>query len=719
MGRKDKNIKPLSWSRALLRVLMLYAIGIVVVAGILFYYSTKLPTIEELQRFEPELTTRIFSRNGVVLDEISAQRRTLIPLEKIPPEMIQAAIAIEDARFRQHWGVSLRDFFRAVVIDILTLSKAQGASTLTQQLARILYEKIGYEKTISRKIKEFLTALQLERMYTKDEIAGMYVNSSYMGHTYGIQAAAEYYLNKSAENLTLDECALLAGVIKHSVRFSPIRNPVNAFQRRNLVLSRMMEMNFISEEEYELYKNRPLQIQRSKPAPAIAPYFVEYIKRQIRREDESLDINIYKDGLSIYTTLDTRIQTIADTAFHGHLQKQQQVLNRRLLNDPKKLQSIISDTTVSLEQVQAMIKGELPLKESLRKSLVVQGALAAIDFHSGHILAMIGGRDFKESQWNRTTQAKRQPGSAFKPIVYATAVDNGFPVTTQLLNQPVVLNMGDGTRWAPENYDHSTGGLTTLREGLRRSLNLIAARIVQELISPESVVKTARRMHLSTHIPAVDAIALGSASVKPIELTSAYGIFANQGVWVEPIAITKIVDRYGNVIAEYSPRRDMVFSEETAYITTDLLQTVINEGTGGSARWKFNFRRTAAGKTGTTNNFSDAWFVGFTPHLVAGVYVGVDDPSVSLGENESGNRAALPIWARFMRNVHRTLEWPYKKFTRPPGVVDVEICSETKLLPSKYCPLETEIFNRQNVPTEHCPVHREIERQKNKDKVIF
>ena len=721
MGRADRHKKILSWKAALLYTLVIYVIGSFAVLAILSYYSKDLPSIEQLQNIDPELITRIFSADGQVLQELYTQRRIYITSDKIPPAMINAAIAIEDSRFRQHWGLSLRDFTRAIILDILTLSKDQGASTFTQQLARILYDTIGFDKTISRKIKELLTAMQIEKMYSKTEIAEMYINYSWMGNgAYGVQAAAKRYFNKTAQELTVDECALLAGVIKHSVRFSPIRRPVSAFQRRNLVLYRMMEEGFLTREEYALYRNAPIQVQRPDPPPTIAPYFVEQVRRWLQREDEKLGVDIYRDGLSIYTTLDTKIQAAADSSFNRHLKVQQDILNKRLLSDPKYIKSIIdNDSTYTVEQVQAMIRGEIPMDPDLRYSLVVQGALIAIEPTSGHILAMIGGKDFEQSEFNRATQARRQPGSVFKPIVYATAIDNGFPVTTQLLNQPIVVYMEGGEVWRPHNFDYSTGGPTTFREGIRRSLNLVSARIVQELISPKSVVETAHRMHLTTYIPAVDAIALGTAVVIPQEITSAYGIFANHGIWVEPISVTHIEDRYGNTIASYTPRQEYVFSEDVAYLVTDLLVTNVKSGTGGSASWKYGFRLTAGGKTGTTNDASDAWFVGYTPHMVAGVYVGVDNPGVSLGPNETGAKAALPIWARFMRDAHKAKGWKDKPFDRPANIIDVEICKETKLLPSEYCPLETEIFIKGTEPTEHCKIHTDIDENREIDRVNF
>jgi penicillin-binding protein 1A len=720
MAKAERHNKILSWKTAFLYVLVLYVIITFLVFGMWSYFSKDLPSIEQLQNINPELITRIFSADGEVLQELYTQHRIYVTNEKIPQAMRDAVIAVEDSRFTDHWGLSLRDFSRAIILDVLTLSKKQGASTLTQQLARILYESIGFEKTITRKIKELLTALQIERMYSKAEIAEMYINHSWMGSgVYGVQAAAKQYFDKSSEELTVDECALLAGIIQNTRRYSPIERPMAAFQRRNLVLLRMYEQGYLSQEDYALYRNAPLQVLRPDPPKTIAPYFVEQVRRWLQEEDEKLGIDIYRDGLSIYTTLDTKIQEAANAAFDQHLAVQQNKLNERLLSNPKEIEAIITDTTTTVEQVQAMIRGEIPMDPALRYSLVVQGALIALETSTGRILAMIGGRDYQESEFNRATQAKRQPGSVFKPIVYATAIDNGFPITTQLLNQPIVVYLEGGEIWRPHNFDYSTGGLTTFREGIRRSLNLVSARVVQELISPKSVVETARRMHLTTYIPAVDAIALGSAAVIPQEITSAYSIFANHGIWVEPIAVTRIEDRYGNTIASYTPRQEYVFSEDVAYLVTDLLVTNIKRGTGGSASWKYGFRLTAGGKTGTTNDASDAWFVGYTPYMVAGVYVGVDNPSVSLGPNETGAKAALPIWARFMRDAHKEKGWRGKPFERPENIISVEICKETKLLPSEFCPVETEIFIKGTEPSEHCQIHTDIDEKRKIDRVNF
>jgi len=324
---------------------------------------------------------------------------------------------------------------------------------------------------------------------------------------------------------------------------------------------------------------------------------------------------------------------------------------------------------------------------------------------------MIGGRPDYHDQYNRAVQAKRQPGSVFKPFVYTTALENGYTVSQQLLNQPVVLNVqntdGSWVKWKPQNYGGSTGGLTTLREGLRKSLNLISVRIVQQDYAPaEQVKRTAQRMGISTDIRAVDAIALGTSEVIPLEMVSAYAAYANKGVYSKPFAITKIEDRYGNTIREYASAQYEVLSEEIAFLMTNLMQTVMDRGTGGSARWKYNFTRPAAGKTGTTQGWSDAWFVGFTPQIAAGVWFGVDDYQVSLGPGQDGSKAALPTWARFMREGHKILDMPRVNFQKPSGIVVSEICSVSKMGSRKACPVEKEVYKSGSEPAQKCRIHR-------------
>tara|TARA_Y100000992_G_scaffold19761_1_gene11460 strand:- start:1155 stop:3269 length:2115 start_codon:yes stop_codon:yes gene_type:complete len=694
------------------RCLILIIVGMLGVLSIILILSRDLPSLEQLENYDPDLVTRIYSADGKVLNELFVQKRVFIELDKIPEHMQYAVVSSEDRRFFDHWGLSMRSIARAVMINTLSLSYRQGFSTLTQQLARNLYKSVGFEDSILRKVKEMITAIQIERTYTKDEILEMYLNTVHFGHgTYGVEAATKRFFGKESKYLTIDESALLVGLLPAPASYSPIHHPDKAIRRRNTVLRLMRDQGYIGKGEHEENRARTLETVLEVPKRGTAPYFTEYVRRVLEKQDTALGINIYRDGLKIYTTLDSRLQTIAEDAVLKTVRDDQERLNKRLYNNREEFEDLAYLTIYEEDSIKMMLAGDGQLYKDLRDKLLVQSAFVALDPNTGGILAMVGGRPDYHDQYNRAVQAKRQPGSVFKPFVYTTALDNGYPVTEQLLNQPVVLNIQnmDGTwvKWKPQNYDGSTGGLTTFREGLRKSMNLISVRMVQQDIAPADQVKqTAKRMGINTDIRAVDAIALGTSEVFPIEMVSAYSALSNMGVYSKPFAITKIEDRYGNIIKEYYPDRKEVLSEETAYLMTSLMQTVMDRGTGGSARWKYKFNRPAAGKTGTTQGWSDAWFVGFTPQIAAGCWFGVDDFKVPLGPGQDGSRAALPAWARFMKAAHDTLGLPVEKFAKPSGIEDNEICSVTKKLPLPACPVETEIFKSGTEPTQKCKVHR-------------
>ena len=686
--------------------------GITLIVGIyILYLSIDLPSIEKLENFDPDLVTRIYSSDEVVLHELFLQKRVFTELRDIPENMRQATIASEDRRFREHWGISLRSVARAIVVNVLSLSYRQGFSTLSQQLARNLYKSIGFEDNITRKIKEVITAIQIERTYTKDEILEMYLNTVHFGHgTYGVESAAKRFFGKSASELNLDESALLVGLLPSPAKYSPIRYPEKALVRRNIVLKLMLDQKFIDIEDYNLYLKYGLDSVIDNPLPGKAPYFTEYVRRTLEKIDDELDINIYRDGLKVYTTLDSRLQEIAEDMVMKTIEKNQEVFNEKLFNNYDEFSKLGYFGIYSEDSVKLMMQGEAELYKELRDKLLVQTAFIALDPNSGGIIAMVGGRPDYHDQFNRSVQAERQPGSVFKPFVYATALDNDYPVTTQLLNQPVVLNVqnasGDWEKWMPRNYDESTGELTTLREGLRRSLNLISVRLVQELVPAREVKNTAQRLGISTDIRAVDAIALGTSEVIPLDVIAAYSVFSSGGIYSQPYAITRIEDRYGNVIKEFHPVQEEVLRRSTSYMVSSLLKTVMDAGTGGSARWKYKFYSPAAGKTGTTQGFSDAWFVGFTPHLVAGVWFGIDDYSISLGQKQDGSRAALPVWARFMREAYKTLGLKNTDFKKPDDVVRAEICTESKQLPHSLCVVEKEFFIRGTQPGDICRIHK-------------
>ena len=694
------------------RCALLIVLGMFGVLFLILFLSKNLPSIEQLENYDPDLVTRIYSSDGKVLNELFVQKRVFIELDKIPEHMQYAVVSSEDRRFFEHWGLSMRSIARAVMINTLSLSYRQGFSTLTQQLARNLYKSVGFEDSILRKVKEMITAIQIERTYTKDEILEMYLNTVHFGHgTYGVEAATKRFFGKESRYLTIDESAILVGLLPAPASYSPIHHPDRAIRRRNTVLRLMRDQGYISRGEFEENRARTLETVLEVPKRGSAPYFTEYVRRILEKEDTALGINIYRDGLKIYTTLDSRLQSIAEDAVLNTVRDDQERLNKRLYKNREEFENLAYLTIYEEDSIKMMLSGEGKLYKDLRDKLLVQCAFVALDPNTGGILAMIGGRPDYHDQYNRAVQARRQPGSVFKPFVYTTALDNGYSVTEQLLNQPVVLNIQnmDGTwvKWKPQNYDGSTGGLTTFREGLRKSMNLISVRMVQQDIAPaEQVKQTAKRMGINTDIRAVDAIALGTSEVFPIEMVSAYSALSNQGVYSKPFGITRIEDRYGNIIKEYYPDRKEVLSEETAYLMTSLMQTVMDRGTGGSARWKYKFNRPAAGKTGTTQGWSDAWFVGFTPQIAAGCWFGVDDFKVPLGPGQDGSRAALPAWAKFMKTAHDTLELPIQKFEKPSGIQDKEICTVTKKLPLPACPVEQEIFKKGTEPTQKCKVHR-------------
>ena len=694
------------------RCVLLIITGMLGVFVFILVLSRNLPSLEQLENYDPDLVTRIYSVDGKVLDELFVQKRVFIELDRIPEHMQYAVVASEDRRFFEHWGLSMRSIARAVMINTLSLSYRQGFSTLTQQLARNLYKSVGFEDSILRKVKEMITAIQIERTYTKDEILEMYLNTVHFGHgTYGVEAATKRFFGKESKFLTIDESAMLVGLLPAPASYSPIHHPDRAIRRRNTVLRLMRDQGYVARNEYEENRAKTLETVLEVPKRGSAPYFTEYVRRILEKEDTALGINIYRDGLKIYTTLDSRMQEIAEKAVMSTVRDDQNRLNKRLYNDREEFENLAYLTIYDEDSIKTMLSGEGQLYKDLRDKLLVQCAFVAIDPNTGGILAMVGGRPDYHDQYNRAVQARRQPGSVFKPFVYTTALDNGYPVTEQLLNQPVVLNIQnmDGTwvKWKPQNYDGSTGGLTTFREGLRKSMNLISVRMVQQDIAPADQVKqTAKRMGINTDIRAVDAIALGTSEVFPIEMVSAYSALSNKGVYSKPFAITKIEDRYGNIVKEYFPNRKEVLSEETAYLMTSLMQTVMDRGTGGSARWKYKFNRPAAGKTGTTQGWSDAWFVGYTPQIAAGCWFGVDNFKVPLGPGQDGSRAALPAWAKFMKAAHDTLKLPIQKFEKPSGIKDKEICIVSKKIPLPACPVEQEIFKSGTEPTQQCKVHR-------------
>ncbi|MCH8286137.1 transglycosylase domain-containing protein, partial [candidate division KSB1 bacterium] len=614
-------------------------------------------------------------------------------------------------------GVDSYRFFGAAFEVVKSMSYSEGFSTITMQLARDLF--LNRRREITRKLREIMTAIQIEKRYSKNEILEMYLNKINFGHgKYGIHEAASFFFETEVEDLKLEESALLVALLKGPWYYSPLfkDNGTRPLARRNLVLRLMYEQGYINAPQYNEARLKPIVVYgklntESILSYGVAPYFTEHIRQKLEKMKEQYGFDIYRDGLKVYTTLDTRAQAIAEKAVEEQIVAQQNLIDSRFRNIWARITLLenLRGKNIDLKKVPVLARNEAFMDSLLRTDYKVQAAFAAMDLKTGRVLALIGGRDFATTKFNRALQARRQPGSVFKPFIYTTAISNGYSFTFELLNQPVTLLMPDGTRWTPTNYDPTNiGGYTTLREGLTRSINNISVRMVQKIVPATWVADQAKAMGITTPIPAVDAIALGTASMILMEVISAYSAFPNGGIKVNPVYITKIEDRFGSVLYENPlSLKEVVLSEQVAYLMTDGLKGVVLRGTGQNSHRVYGFRRPAGGKTGTTNDHTDAWFVGFTPQIIAGTWVGIDDPAYSLGPGQSGAIVALPIWSKFMKAYHDTLALPVEDFVMPTGVERLSICNDTKDLATRYCPVKfTEIFISEFKPTQECRIHR-------------
>jgi len=690
-----------AWTLAALALLALLG------AGGLFWLSRDLPPLEELERYRPLLSSRLLDRQGRLVGEYYQQKRVQIPLEEVSPWMVETVVAVEDRRFRSHWGVDLTRVVGALLVDLAHMSYVQGASTLTQQLARNLY--LSREKSLLRKLREVLTAVQIERHYSKDEILEMYLTQAYFGHgAYGVQQAARRFFGVDARELGPSQAALLVGLLKAPRRYSPYHNPERALERRDLILSVMAKRGLLDGDQLAEERARPLGVREGDLAGGelAAPYFSEYVRLQLEDLQEELGVDLYRDGLEIRSTLDLDMQAAAERACAAAVARLDSVSRNSFLR--RDWMAWAQERWPDLSDEERWRLRLEPQHRALVDSLLaVQPALVALDPASGAIRALVGGRDFRQSRFNRAVQAVRQPGSAFKPFLYTAAVDNGYSPLFKVSNGPISIEDGTGKLWEPRNHDGTTGGPTTLRTGLKESHNLVAVRLLMDVVPPDMVVKYARQMGITTPIATDLAMALGSSGVIPLELVSAYACLANGGIHYEPFAVEEVRDRQGHVIWRRRPASREALSEGTAALMTDLLASVMADGTGGSARWKYGFKAPAAGKTGTTNNYTDAWFVGYTPLLACGVWLGHDDPQFSLGSGMAGGQAALPVWAQFMNEVYTKLQLPAVEFVRPSSVVDVEICTESGERAGPFCPgTFHERFLQAYAPRGECPLHK-------------
>jgi penicillin-binding protein 1A len=735
-------------------------------AGVLAGYSLNLdlPNVSSLQDYQPPVITRLYSDTGVLVHQYAEERRILVPLQEIPETFRNAIIATEDADFYRHWGISPKGIARAFVYNLLAGSVVQGGSTLTQQLAKILF--LRPERTLRRKAQEAYLALQIEKSYTKQEILEFYCNQIYMGHgRYGIEAASQFYFGKPSRDLTLAEAATLAGIPQRPEVFSPLRNPEVARRKRDHVLDRMVEEGYLDEETAAAAKAEPVVTLKAVLADPLAPYFVEEVRRRL--EADYGEDTLYKGGLEVFTTLNIDIQKAANAAVRKGLHaidKRQgfRPVERNLLRENAGLDAAQQEALLASHQEpdwqrppepgrlvrglvlqagdrqaevrvgewtgrvlpadvswtgrrtprEALSRGDLTLfevvsidesKKTLRLKLdqepKVEGALVALDPSTGEVKAMVGGYDFNRSEFNRATQALRQSGSAFKPIVFLSALVHGLTPADLVLDAPTVFTSRRGEdQYQPENYTRRYYGLTTLREALEDSRNIVSVRLLNQ-IGYRGTIELARRLGIRSPLHAFPSTALGSSEVTLLELVSAFSVFPNQGIRVEPHLVKYVASRDGRVLEKTEPEAVEAISADLAYLMTYLLEGVIADGTGRLAKV---IDHPMAGKTGTTDDFSDAWFIGFTPSLACGVWVGFDQKQ-SLGPDETGARAALPIWVDFFRTILK--DQPRERFLKPANVVYVPIDRQSGLRASVESGCKEvilEAFVRGTEPTAFC-----------------
>ena len=687
-------------------------------AGAILLLSDVMPQIEQLSSYRPALSTRVYARDGSLFTEYATEKRVLLPLSAVPPQLRQAFLAVEDDGFYDHIGVRPRHILRAMVANAKAGRRRYGGSTITQQLARNLF--LSFERTYSRKLREALLSLQIERLYSKDEILELYLNQIYLGAGFnGVGMAARGYFDKEAVDLTLGECALLAALPKAPNRYSPRNNLELARKRRDIVLKRLHDLRWIDTPAYQAAKNEPIVLRQATDTKAEGGYFGEHVRRVIHR-DYGYD-KLYKTGLVVESTIDPEMQQAAQAAVAAGLarleQRRAEEFDTRRLRELRReaRRRAIAYEELSRAALEEELAGLVPPPTPDFKP--IQAALIAIDPHTGAVRAMIGGRDFMESEFNRAVQARRQIGSAFKPIVWTAAFERGWTPSDTIVDAPVIFHYthdGETLEWLPENYEERFYGPTTLREGLEHSRNIVAIKLLNE-VGIGTTVRLARRMGIESYLDRNLTLALGSSSATPLEVAGAYTSFANGGVAVRPFTITRIKRADGAVIYEHLPEEHIAMSEQSAYLTTSLLEQVIRRGT--AARALKDFPWTIAGKTGTTDDCTDAWFVGYTPTIVCAVWVGYDQIQ-PLGKRWTGGRVAAPIWRDFME-VALTQE-PSGEFPVPPNIVfkDIEMHSGM-LAPEGYSkrrvvrqpyvrgtePQDEFVPGRTEVETTYMPLH--------------
>ncbi|MCC7195064.1 MAG: PBP1A family penicillin-binding protein [Gemmatimonadaceae bacterium] len=647
------------------------------------------PSLAGLEQYQPRQATRLYAADGRFIAAIGQERRTLVPLEQIPPVVREAFLVTEDKRFYSHHGV---DWFRlagAAVANARARGVVQGFSTITMQLARNLFPDAlnPLDRGLKRKLREMKVARAIEATYSKNRILELYLNQINLGGgAYGVESASERYFGKTVQELSVSEAATLAAIPKGPGRYNPRRFPDRSVQRRNTIIELMRRDGVIADTTASLAKAFPLRLaRRGAGSPETAPYFVEYVRRVL---EDKYGKRLYERPLKVYTTLDLDLQGAAE---------------RNLDRQLRMVESGQAGAFPHRTYEQILARATAGEGDSHDVSSYLQGAFVAMDPRSGAVRALVGGRDFEDSQFDRATQARRQPGSTFKPIVYATAIQSGRPPSYIVDDSPLVLPQLDSTKpWVPQNFDLKFKGPMTMREGLEDSRNIIAIRVGME-VGEQSVVDMAAQFGISTPVPPYPSIAIGSADVYPVEMVAAYSVFANLGWRVPTTPIVRIEDHKGRTIYSAESERIQVLSRDEAWLMVDMMKGVITRGTAAGSVGRY-FHIPAGGKTGTTNDYTDVWFIGYTADLVAGVWIGFDQPK-RIMDNAQGGRLAAPAWTNFMREVYERKPQP-PDWPRPPGITSRLTDRVTGLLHGPLCPKEdayTEYYLPGTEPTRECP----------------
>ena len=705
--------------------------GSLILLVILFFFCVAkgvfgtMPTFDELENPRTNLATEIISADGKILGTYHIENRSNVRYAELSHYMPEALISIEDERFTEHSGIDERALFR-VAFGVLTGNKKGGGSTITQQLAKNLFprgENLSTGKLVLRKFKEWITATKLEHNYSKEEIVAMYLNTVAFGHNaYGIRSAASTFFDKKPSEMNIEECALMAGVVNAPTRFSPVRNPNNALNRRNLVLKKMAENGYITDAECDSISQIPIDMSHFSVKDhnsGQATYFREFLRGELNEwaknttRADGQPYNIYRDGLRIYTTIDSRMQRYAEEAvkefmgkelqpmFYKHWKGQKNAPFSNLTAD--EIDHILETSMKRTDRYRSLKNAGMPMDSikadfdrPVRMSVFswdgpidtvmspmdsiryykwfLQASLISIESHTGHVKAYVGGLDYRFFKYDHVTQARRQVGSTFKPFLYSLAMQEGeYTPCTKIPNIQYNIQLEDGNVWSPGNSGGRVGEEISLKYALAQSNNWISAYLMNQF-GPNAVIAQARRMGVESPIDAVPAICLGVCDLKLIEMVGAMSTFANQGVYIKPMFITRIEDKNGNVIQRFSPEESEAMSELTAYKMIELMKGVVQSGTGIRLRSLYGFNNPIAGKTGTTQKNSDGYFMGITPDLTTGVWVGAEDRSVHFRSTKlgQGSHTALPIWALYMKKVYADKNLGISKgdFTKPniPGV---------------------------------------------------